>query len=117
MDIERAYSPEFKAKVVLEFVRDQKSADQIYTDYDVPDDLLNRWTQEFLENAHLAFVSRKPEHQKLRRIEELERVVDRLTYDLSILKRALGFMSRVLSARKAVKSRVSLGKRRRSSGD
>jgi putative transposase len=99
MDSERAYSPEFKAKVVLEVMRERKSADQIYSDYGVPGDLLDRWTQEFLENAYLAFANRESEFHRSRRIEELENLVGKLSRDLDTSSRALRFMSRVLSTR------------------
>jgi putative transposase len=100
----RAYSPEFKPKVVLEFIRERKSADQIYTEHNITEDVLNGWTQEFLENAHLAFAGSRSEDQKSRRIEELENLVSQLSRDLDTCSRALKFMSRAFSVRKVVKS-------------
>jgi transposase-like protein len=104
MERERAYSQEFKAKVILEFIRERKSANQIYADYGIPEDLLNGWIQEFLEVAYLAFVVGKSEDQKSKRIEELEKLVSQLSRDLDASSRALKFMSRAFSVRKVVKS-------------
>jgi len=104
MNSERAYSPEFKAKVVLEAIRERKTTDQIDTDYGIQDDLLNRWIQEFLKNAHRAFVSGNSEVQKSKRIEKLENLVGKLSRDLGTSSGALRFISRALLARKAVKS-------------
>jgi transposase-like protein len=103
MDRERVYSPEFKAKAVLKFIRKQKSADQICTEHGIPRDLLRGWTQEFLENAHLAFSSNRSEDQKAKRIKKLERLVRILSRDLGMSIRSLRFMSRILSTREAAK--------------
>ena len=104
MGSKRAYSPEFKAKVVLEFIRERKSTDQIYADYGISGELLNGWTQEFLEVAYIAFVGGKSEDQKSKRIEELEKLVSQLSRDLDASSRALKFVSRAFSVRKVVKS-------------
>jgi transposase-like protein len=104
MDNKRAHSSEFKAKVVLEFIRNRKNTDQICSEHGITESILNRWTQEFLENAHLAFAGSMSEDQKSNRIAELGQLVNQLSRDLETCSRALKFMSRAFSVRKEVKS-------------
>lgn len=105
----RTYSPQFKAEAFLEAIRGQKSTAQICKEYSISEDLISRWKQEFLENSHLLFTIEKVESQEQKRIEELEGLVDRLSYELWMSKRALNFIMRLLSARKEVDSTLSGG--------
>lgn len=106
----RAYSPEFKAKVVLEAIRDQKSTPQICREHDISEDLFSGWKQAFLHNStHLftfeeGFTCESPEQ---RMIEELEELVGKLTHKLELSKRRLKFVMRVLSVRKEVDSTIA----------
>ena len=47
----RAFSAEFKAKVVLELLSGEKSLMEASREYSIKDTLLSRWKQEFLAKA------------------------------------------------------------------
>ncbi|EKU97062.1 transposase [Leptolyngbya sp. PCC 7375] len=51
----RNYSSEFKAKVVLEIVSGQRSVSAASRAHKVHTSVINRWRNEFLKQAHLAF--------------------------------------------------------------
>lgn len=51
----RKYSPEFKARVVLELLTGQKGLMQASREYRIKDTVLSRWKQEFLERAPEVF--------------------------------------------------------------
>lgn len=61
------YTPEFKAKVVLELLREEKTLSQIATDYGVHPNLLSRWKTEFLEKMPTVFAKDIAEVDKLRK--------------------------------------------------
>ena len=51
----RKYTPEFKARVVLEMITAQKSAAQASREYGIKDSVLSRWKQEFIERSPKLF--------------------------------------------------------------
>lgn len=99
----RTFSAEFKAKVVLEMIRGEKGLMQASREYQIKDTVLSRWKQEFLEKAPELF---KGENQKQEsgadkeRIEELERMVGKMTMELEVAKKVLNGTSLVSPGRK-----------------
>ena len=86
------YTGEFKARVVLEMLSGQKGLMQASRDYGIKDTILSRWKQEFLERAPQLFKGEKAEDtQAEKRIAELERMVGKLTLELDLTKKALGY--------------------------
>ncbi|MCD6169887.1 MAG: transposase [Candidatus Latescibacteria bacterium] len=51
MSKRRSYSPQFKAEVVLEALKGEKSAAQICRERSISHDLSTRWRRQFLERA------------------------------------------------------------------
>lgn len=88
----RKYSPEFKARVVLELLTSQKSLAQASREYGIKDTVLSRWKQEFLARAAELFDRPQAgKSQEAERIGELERMVGRLTMQLEVAKKVLGY--------------------------
>jgi len=54
-DKKRAYSPDFKTKVVLELLSGEMTLAQVASEYDVTAASLKIWKKKFLENASMAF--------------------------------------------------------------
>ena len=50
--------------------------------------VINRWRNEFLKQAHLAFGDKGVGDNSAERIAELERMVGRLTMELAVAKKA-----------------------------
>ena len=86
---EQNFSPEFKAKRVLEILKG-KSVAEVSREHGIKESTLESWHKHALENAEQIFSSEpSPEEKK---IAELERTVDKLTRDLELskkIKRAL----------------------------
>ncbi len=57
------YTPEFKAKIVLEVLRGEQELGAIATENSLNPNMVRNWKSEFLENASSAFV----EHGKAER--------------------------------------------------
>jgi transposase-like protein len=51
----RSFTPEFKAKVVLEILIEGKSMVQTSREYGIKDSVLSRWKQEFIERSPKVF--------------------------------------------------------------
>jgi transposase-like protein len=65
---------------------------QASRDYEIKDTILSRWKQEFLERAPQLFSAEQADdHQAEVRIAELERMVGKLTLELDLAKKALGY--------------------------
>lgn len=84
----RAFSPEFKYKVVMEYLSGQKRRVEILREYELSDSTLERWYKQFQERAPQVFaagVDWDPGEEK--QIAELERIIGRLTVELEAAKK------------------------------
>lgn len=84
----RKFTAEFKARVVLEMLAEQKTAAQASREYGIKDSVLSRWKQEFVERAPLLFEQAGGSDERERRIAELERLVGRQAMELEMAKKA-----------------------------
>jgi transposase-like protein len=92
MSKRKHYTAEFKTRVVLELLSGQKGLMQASRDYEIKDTILSRWKQEFLERAPQLFGREQVDnHETESRIAELERMVGKLTLELDLAKKALGY--------------------------
>ena len=90
----KQYSPEFKARVVLEMLTEQKSAAQASREYGIKDSVLSRWKQEFIERSPMLFGTGSTRNDgQEQRIAELERMIGRLAMELEMAKKASKFLS------------------------
>jgi len=83
----RQFTPEFKAKVVLEMLHEDKSPAQASREYGIKDSVLARWKQEFIERSPQLFEAGQAKDERDARIAELERMVGRLTLELDMAKK------------------------------
>jgi transposase len=91
----RKYTPEFKARVVLEMLTEQKSAAQASREYGIKDSVLSRWKQEFIERSPQLFEGVGSNYDNSeQRIAELERMIGRLALELEMAKK----VSRLLNS-------------------
>jgi transposase-like protein len=86
----RTYTPEFKARVVLELISGKKSLSQASREYGIKDSLISRWRQEFLERAPQLFEQPGQQDLQAERIAELERMAGRLALQLEMAKKVFG---------------------------
>lgn len=87
----KRYSPEFKARVTLELIREEKSVAELASEYGVHPVMLQRWKKQALDNFAKVF-SREEQWEAVKaqyekRIEELYTEVGRLSAQLSWLKK------------------------------
>ena len=83
----RTFSPEFKAKVVLELISGEKGLMEASREYQIKDTVLSRWKQQFLAQAPQIFERSKKMDPQEERIAELERVAGRMALELEMAKK------------------------------
>ncbi|RKU16446.1 hypothetical protein C6500_17455 [Candidatus Poribacteria bacterium] len=90
----RNFTPEFKAKVVLEALRGESSQAEVCRRHNLSEEQVSKWKQQLLENAVSLFASRgKSSKETTERIAELEQLVGRLSVAVDIQKKALTLLS------------------------
>lgn len=97
MNKRRTFTPEFKARVVLEVITGAKSAADICRQHGLKPQLLADWQAHLLANAAKAFQSDEQRSQEQARIAELERLVGRLTLELEVSKKVSSSLNSLLS--------------------
>jgi len=71
------YSAEFKVKIVLEVLKNEKSINQIAKEHNIlPKNIIN-WKKQFLENAEIAMEPSKAVKEYKEQIKELEKKIDK----------------------------------------
>ncbi|NJM09804.1 MAG: IS3 family transposase [Bdellovibrionaceae bacterium] len=85
----RQYSPEFKAKLVLQLLSGEKTSAEPCRTHKINNNVLNRWRKEFLEQAPSIFEKHDNHDKEDQKIAELERLVGQLTIQLDIGKKSL----------------------------
>ena len=90
----RNFTPEFKAKVVLEALRGESSEAELCRRHNLSEDQVSTWKQQLLENAASLFASRdKSSKETTERIAHLEQLVGRLKVAVDIHEKALKWVS------------------------
>ena len=87
MSQRRNFTPQFKARVVLELVTKLRTTAQVCREYDLKEQVVTRWKAEFLERASTLFAADRQREEDEMRIAELERLVGRLAMELEIAKK------------------------------
>lgn len=89
----KSYSPEFKAKVVLEAIKGQKGKAEICSEYKIPATNLSDWTEKTLRDLYRIFISENEniKRQKLasEEIEKLHKIIGEITIENCFLKKKL----------------------------
>jgi len=68
----RSFSPEYKAKIVLEILREERTISEIGAREQISAKQLSNWKKEFLDNAALVFAKGKLEREHKRHLDEAE---------------------------------------------
>jgi putative transposase len=87
----KKYSPQFKAKVVQEILREEKSISQLASEYGVHVTQLRKWKRKVLDRLPDLFRAEQDQDEAVKRLEaEQERLyaeIGRLTTQLNWLKK------------------------------
>ncbi len=95
MGARRKFSPEEKAQIVLEILKEEKSISQLASEHEIHANVLNRWKNEAIQNFSQLFVDDRKGITKMKndyeqQINELYAEVGKLTTQLTWLKKKSG---------------------------
>jgi transposase-like protein len=92
MNMRKRFSADFKAKLVLEVLKEEKTLSELSSEYGVHVSQLVRWKNAAIEGLPGVFADprKKVEEEKEKQIEELYREIGRLTTQMSWLKKKCG---------------------------
>jgi transposase len=90
--MKKHYSAVFKAKVVQEMLKEEKTMGQLASEYGVSTKQLGRWKITVLENLPRLFEAEaeKVQQQHEQQVQELYAEIGRLTTELTWLKKKSG---------------------------
>ena len=72
------YTAEFKTKIILAILQGDREFNEICSEYSLHPNMVRKWKQEFLKNAHFAF-STEPDRKEAKRKEDtLKRKKDQM---------------------------------------
>jgi transposase-like protein len=88
----RKFTPEYKARIVLEILTEGKSISQASREYGIKNSVLSRWKKEFIERSPMLFENGTNNDARDEQIAELERMVGRLATELEMRKKVTNFL-------------------------
>lgn len=68
----RNFTPEYKAKIVLELLKEEQQINEIAAKESINPNQLRSWRKEFLENAPRVFTGNKEEREQKQKAAELQ---------------------------------------------
>ena len=94
MSSRKQYDSQFKARVALEAVKNQKTIAQIASEYSIHPNQVSKWKKQLLESLPKVFINRKTESEKgnEKLIDELYRQIGQLKVELDWLKKKSGLL-------------------------
>ncbi|AFK85499.1 transposase IS3/IS911 family protein [Thermoanaerobacterium aotearoense SCUT27] len=103
MNKRRNFTPEQKAKIVLEALREEKTLNEIAAEYEIHPNMISRWKAEFINNAAKVFSKETDELEKVKKSygkekEELLKQIGQLSYENAWLKKNLPILNLVRNA-------------------
>ncbi len=98
----KQYTPEFKAKVVLESLRRDTTIEAVRKKYGVSNSMIHRWKEEFTQNLPLLFGDKRNPKQKAQAQgyapgespDDLKKIIVELTVQNEILKKVQGLLGK-----------------------
>lgn len=72
------YTPDFKSKIVLEVLQGNKELNEICSQHNLHPNMVRKWKQDFMQNAHLVFGAKSEQKQARRKEDDLKKKNDQM---------------------------------------
>jgi len=94
MEKRRNFTPEEKAKIVIQVLKEERTLNEIAAEHGIHPNQLSRWKAEFISNASRAFSKEVDEVEKVKQSyekekDELLKQIGQLSYEVTWLKKNL----------------------------
>jgi len=89
MATRKSHTPQFKAKVALDAIREQKTTNELTAEYGIHATQINTWKKQVLSAIPEVFSAKKDKKQQDRQaqVDELHRQIGQLTAERNWLKK------------------------------
>ena len=92
MQKRKKYPKEFKARIALEALRDEKSIAEISSEYEVHSNMVSKWKKHLKDNMSEIFIRKnEQEPDAERKIDNLYKEIGQIQVENAWLKKKLGF--------------------------
>lgn len=81
----KTYTPEFKAKVVKELLKEQKTLAELSSEYGIPTKTIQNWHQQFLDGVETVFSQGKLEKKHKEELKAQECKLDQAYKEIGSL--------------------------------
>ena len=82
----KKYTVESKTKFILTIIQGDKEFNAICADFNLNPSMVRKWKQEFLQNAHRAFVSHSEQKAGQRKNDQMLKTIGQLTLERDSLQ-------------------------------
>ncbi len=89
MGRKRKYSAEFKARVAIEAIKEERTINEIASRYGIHPQLVRSWKREFLQNASKVFETKEETQRLKRELEKAYRKIGELEVERDFLSDVL----------------------------
>jgi transposase-like protein len=89
MKSRRKFTSAFKAKVVLEAIRERESLSALSSKYELSQEQISKWKREFLEKSELVFTMEQPDKKSEKETQRLKEIIGTLHVENEFLKKNL----------------------------
>ena len=95
MSTRRKFTPELKAQIVLEILKENKTIPELAAEYEIHPNQLLRWKSEAVEKMHILFTKESDEVDKLQKkhdseVQDLTQQIGQLSIEVNWLKKKSG---------------------------
>lgn len=81
----KKYSSEFKAKIVIEAIKADKTIAELASEYEVSVKNIQNWKKIFLENSEIIFKQAQAEKEHKEELKEKDKMIDELYKEVGSL--------------------------------
>ena len=89
MGRKRKYSAEFKARVAIEAIKEERTINEIASRYGIHPQMVRSWKREFLQNASKVFETKEETQRLKRELEKAYRKIGELEVERDFLSDVL----------------------------
>lgn len=89
MKSRRKFSPEFKAKVAIEAIKEKETIAELADKHELHQQQIKDWKKQFLQNATLVFTEKHPDKEREETEQKLYEQIGKLHTHVEFLKKKL----------------------------